>query len=145
MTDLPEISQPPKNLPVGAYNFQMTYGMLMEMSRMLPDPSAALQLAMNDNFTQDYIIRRLATPINTPVKSIDDLVEAHTIDLDTDAFAAVLTWVVQHVLYFFIKRTRSLQEAGQAFQRAFPALANPSSSGSENSASETPSPGPLTA
>ena len=141
MTDAP-LAAPPKTLQLGETQLLMSYAMLMDINRWLPDPVAALQLVMNDPTTQDYIVRRLLTPKEITVTSMDDLIAPGEVELDTDQIETLLSWAVQHALYFFAKRSGGLQKVGEAFKLALP---TPSSSGSEASASTEPSAGPSAA
>jgi len=119
---------PPKILKVADRELKMPYALLMDVCRMLPDPASAMQLVMSDPITQDYVVRRMLTPLEKPVMSVDDLILPGEVELDIDEVEALLTWVVQHVLYFFAKRTLGLRTVGEQFKLALPNL---SSSGSE--------------
>lgn len=120
---------PPKRITVGGIEVSMPYAKLMDLSRMLPDPASALSLVMNDSVTQDYIVRRALTPVDRVVKSEEDLISDTEVDLETDDVEKLLTWVVQHILYFFVKRTQGLAKVGDEFKAALPSL---STTGSES-------------
>lgn len=139
MTDKPEYVIPAKKLQIGEYFVSMPYAKLMDLCRMLPDPGSTMQLIMNDSVTQDYVVRRVLTPATTVIKNEEDLIKPDEITLDSDEIEQLLTWVVQHILYFFAKRTQGLARVGAEFKQALPSL---SSIGSEDSPSTTPSPGP---
>lgn len=141
--DEEKMTPPPKRLELSNERvLRMPYAMLMDINRMLPDPATAINLMVNDPVTQDYVVRRLLTPLDKPVKSMEDLIPSEEVDLDIDDVEKALTWAMQHVLYFFAKRTDGLRRVGQEYQLALP---TPSSSGSETSASTAPSAGPSTA
>lgn len=135
--DLPD--RPPLVLKFGEHSFKMTYGLEMDIRRLLPDPQSAMTLAMSDPFTQDYIVRRVLTPKNEVITNKDDLISSSDVDLDPDEVEKVVIWAVEHCLYFFMKRAASLGEIGARYQAVLP---NPSTSGSEDSASKTASAGP---
>ena len=134
-----EYQAPSKTITLAGVDYTMPYAKLMDLSRMLPDPASAMTLVMSDPITQDYVVRRVMTPIEKIVKSSDDLIPEHEINLDVDEVEALLTWVVQHILYFFAKRTQSLARVGTEFKQALP---NHSSTGSESLTSPEPSLGP---
>lgn len=135
--DLPP--RPPLSIEVGGQSYKMTYGMEMDLRRLLPDPSATIELIMADPFTQDYVLRRVLTPVNKIVTNPDELISAEEIELSPDEVEEVLSWAAAHALYFFAKRTASMAQLGVQFQSALP---KPSKNGSEDSASTTPSAGP---
>lgn len=128
MSDTLSLAPPPKVLQLGERELRMPYAMLMDICRMLPDPASTMQLVMSDPVTQDYVIRRLLTPLEKPVTTVDDLILPGEVDLDIDEIEAALTWAVQHVLYFFAKRTLGLRTVGNQFKLGLPNL---SENGSE--------------
>lgn len=120
---------------------KMTYGHEMDLRRLLPDPTTAMQLVMNDPFTQDYVVRRCLSPVK---KMFEDLKEVPEVEDDdqpsTDDVERILLWAVSHVLYFFMKRATAMGELAAQYQMT---PLNPSKTGSESSASTTPSVGHL--
>lgn len=132
---------PSKKLDLGEHTVTMPYAKLMDLCRMLPDPASTMSLIMSDPITQDYVVRRCMTPLDKVIKSNEDLIPAEEIELDSDQVEQLLTWVVQHILYFFAKRTQGLARAGSEFKQALPNL---SSNGSENSISTEQPLGPST-
>lgn len=126
----------------GREPIKMTYGLEMDIRRMLPDPLTALQLIRDDPYTQDYIVRRVLTPLKRIVTDPAELVDMEQVDIDSEDVERILTWATEHALYFFVKRTLELAKLGVQYNQALP---KPSSDGSEDSASTTPSAGPLAA
>lgn len=116
---------------------KMTYGLEMDLRRLLPDPVTAMQMVLNDPFTQDYVIRRCLTPINRMLTQ-DELTEDE-VELDSDDTEKLILWAVEHVLYFFAKRAAAMVQLGSKFQMDLP---NRSTNGSPNSPTTTPSAGP---
>lgn len=141
MSDKPEYPTPSKSIEVGSSVVKMPYAKLMDLCRMLPDPASAMSLVMNDPITQDYVLRRCLTPVDKVVRSNDDLISPEDIELDSTEVSELLTWVVQHLLYFFAKRTQGLARVGTEFKQALPNL---SSNGSPDSTSTALSDGPST-
>jgi hypothetical protein len=123
---------------------KMTYGLEMDIRRMLPDPGTAMELALSDPVTQDYIIRRCLTPVNKMVTDFKDLVPEDEVTIDADERDALLMWAVEHALYFFAKRTLGLARLTQKIGQALPNLQpQPLPIGSNDSASLNPSAGDL--
>lgn len=135
MSDYPT---PAKKIQLGEIEVSMPYAKLMDLCRMLPDPASAMSLVMNDPVTQDYVVRRVLTPKTKVIRTTEDLIADTDVDLDSDEVEKLLTWVVQHILYFFAKRTQGLAKVGAEFKQALPNL---SSNGSTDSPSTEPSPG----
>ena len=117
---------------------KMTYGLEMDLRRLLPEPGAAMQLVLTDPFTQDFVIRRC---LSTEKKMIEDLKELPEVEaeLEPDDIDNILMWAVNHVLYFFMKRALNMRGLGEQYPMT---LLNPSTNGSPDSASTTPSAGP---
>lgn len=143
MTDLDNLPErPPLTIEVNGDVIKMTYGLEMDLRRLLPDAQTALILLREDVFTQDYLIRRVLTKSNKMLTDPDQLISLDETDLSSDDVERILTWVGEHALYFFVKRIASLAALGVRYNQAPP---TPSSDGSENSASTTPSAGPSAA
>lgn len=123
---------------------KMTYGLEMDLRRMLPDPNSATNLLLGDPTTQDYVIRRCLTDVNKMIHNWDDLVDEDEVDkLDSETREALLMWAGDHAIYFFAKRTMGLAKLGvrleESLQSLLPAhILN----GLKASASETQSAGP---
>lgn len=145
MSDTPVEPLPPRPdlyLFVGDRRIKMTYGLELDIRRMLPDPVSALQLIRDDVYTQDYIVRRVLTEKNGIVTNPDELVPSDQVDITSDEVENILTWAAEHALYFFVKRTLEMAKLGVRYNQALP---KPSTDGSENSPSTTPSAGPSAA
>lgn len=121
------------------YQVKMTYGLLMDLQRLLPSPEAAMTSVMTDSYTQDYVIRRVMTPSKATIMKMEDLVTADNFDLEPEQVEKILGWVVQHILHFFAQRASMLAQTGERFKTALPSLFT---TGSATSTSETPSAGP---
>lgn len=123
---------------------KMTYGLEMDLRRMLPDPQTATNLLMGDPVTQDYVLRRCLTPINKMVTDWDDLVSEDEMDkLDPDERDKLLMWAGDHAIYFFAKRTMGMAKLGVRLEESLKSLLPPHIlNGLKDSASPTPSAGP---
>lgn len=141
MTDTVEdFPRPPLTITLSTgQKVKMTYGLEMDIRRMLPDPASAIQLALNDPFTQDYVIRRCLTNKAAMITDPSELIQEVDSELTVEDTEALIMWAVEHVLYFFTKRTTAMTKLGSRFQVALPNL---SPNGSTNSPSTTPSAGP---
>jgi hypothetical protein len=133
---LPE--RPDLKITVGDQVIKMTYGLEMDIRRMLPDPATALALIQSDPFTQDYIVRRILTNKKAMITDLDQLISMDEVDIEPDDADRILSWATEHALYFFVKRTVAMAKLGSRYQQALPKL---STAGSENLVSTTPSAG----
>jgi hypothetical protein len=118
---------------------KMVYGLEMDLRRLLPDPTTAMQLVMMDQFTQDYIVRRCLTDNKKMITDVTELVAEDTIDINSEDVERLMLWALEHTLYFFVKRTSAVGALGVRCQASLPILFK---SGSEPSPSTTPSAGP---
>lgn len=142
MSEAPvEFDKPSLRLQVNDdYQVKMSYGLLMDLQRLLPSPEQAMMLVMTDAYTQDYVIRRVMTDSKGTIMKMEDLAPSESFDLEPAQVEGILTWVVQHILHFFALRAASLSKVGENYKTALPSLFT---TGSPDSASETPSAGPL--
>ncbi len=138
MTDIP-FERPALRCDLGARDVKMTYGLEMDLRRLMPDAPTAIALVMRDPYTQDYIIRRCLTDAKKIITKDEDLIAVNEVDLTSDEVEKLLMWATEHVLYFFVTRAKSMEKVAARYQTALP---TPSEIGSENSASTTPSAGP---
>lgn len=122
------------------FEIKMTYGLEMDLRRVLPDPGIAMQLGMVDSETQDYIIRRCLTDSKKMIKDENELVAVEAVNISTEDIDAIILWVVEHQLYFFGKRARAMMTLAARQKTKAPQLLT--NDGSVDLASETPSAGP---
>lgn len=140
VAEVKELPRPPLRLRINDdKDVKMTYGLLMDLQRLLPDAPSAMAHIMTDPYTQDYVVRRVLTDSKGAVTKEDELIPVEDVDLTPEKIEEILSWVVQHILSFFAQRAGSLTLLGEQFKTALPNLF---SAGSENSASTTPSAGP---
>ena len=131
--------RPPLTITVGEREIKMTYGLEMDIRRMLPDPVSALKLVQSDFFTQDYIVRRVMTDVKKTIFDPNELISMDDLEIESEDVERVLGWATEHALYFFMKRALEMSKLGVQYQQALP---TPSTAGSETSPSTTPSAGP---
>lgn len=143
--DISKIERPPLEFTFTDSSkapIKMTYGLEMDIRRLLPDPRTAMQLALYDTFTQDYVVRRCLTNKKKVITDPEELIPFEEVDLDSDEIERLLKWALEHALYFFVKRTTEVGELGVRFRSILPQdQTKPSTNGSEISTSTTPSAG----
>lgn len=136
-----EFNRPPLKITLeSGRTIKMSYGLEMDLRRWLPDPEIALQIAINDPVAQDYVIRRCLSPVSTMVTNPNEELTKDMDDVTLEDSEKIILWAVEHILYFFVKRAKSLGEMSTRFK--VPTLPSPSTNGSDPSPSTTPSAGP---
>lgn len=123
-------------------SIRWTYGLSQDIQRLVPDFGAAVSDIVGDPNVRDYIVRRCLTDKKGVVKSEDELVDFEEIDeLDPEEVVKLLEWVGAHLLYFFASSAANMRRQAAEFSSEL-GLSSPSTSGSADSASTTPSAGP---
>lgn len=140
--DMSSVERPPLTIEAAGKIIKMSYGLEMDIRRMLPQPSTAMQLVMSDPYTQDYLVRRALTDRKAMITDEAQLITMDEIDISSEETEALLLWITEHCLYFFVKRASAMGELGTRYQTV---LQGPTDSGSKSSALTTPSAGPLDA
>jgi hypothetical protein len=128
---------------IGNHKLKMTYGLLTDLQRVVPDAENAIQYILSDTFVRDYLVRRTLTPMKGSVASEDDLILAEDVDLSPEEVTEVLNWVAGHLMLFFARSAKGLRQQGQNLQKMM-GLSVPSADGSDVSTSSEPGAGPLT-
>lgn len=131
------MERPPLTFQAGVHASRWTYGLQLDLQRMVPDAESAVTTIMDDPYVRDYLIRRAITPIKKSVTDNDQLIDAGDIELDPDQTLELLDWIAGHLLYFFVKSVGNLTKQGMTMRESLPTIPQPepSVSGSENSAS----------
>ena len=146
---LAKMEKPPLrfNFPEGVDkdSIKMTYGLEMDIRRMLPDPETAMSLLLADPYTQDWVLRRILTDKNKMITDPEELIPYEDIDLPSEVTEELLMWAAQHAIYFFAKRTLNVANLGVRFAEVMAAATPPAPSpaGSTTSDSRTQSAGDL--
>jgi hypothetical protein len=142
----PEMQRPSLTLelPSVEKTIKMVYGLEMDIRRLLPDPQSAMQLIMNDAYTQDYVIRRCLTDSKKMVLQPDELISFDDVDISSEDAEKLLSWVTEHTLYFFMMRASGMANLAARFKVSSDQLKH-STAGSVDSPSPTPSAGSSTA
>lgn len=118
---------------------KMSYGLQMDIQRMIPDASSIIEVMTADPVTRDFVIRRCFTESTRTVDKIEEFVSDIPVS-DPDEIEKLLTWVSDHLFYFFTQSARSMMTLGEKYKSAMPTEKTqdppaPSTSGSEVSAS----------
>lgn len=119
---------------------KLSYALLNEILQVVPDPTNIAGLLIQDASLRDYIARRVLTG-NKPVLKNEDLIDMFETDVDPRAIGEMLTWIGDHVLYFFMTSAVEAEKLGRKYEATITQLVQ-SKNGAESSASETPSAGP---
>ena len=133
------MKRPELTIKVGDHEIRWTYGLQLDLQRVMPDSDATISGTMSDTFIRDYIVRRSLTDVKKAVNSEDELISIDEVDLDPDQILELIDWVTGHMLYFFMKSATNLAAIGAEFEKSLPS--SPSTSGSEDSASKKESAG----
>lgn len=107
---------------------KMSHGLMNDLLRMTPDPAQVISAIMGDPFTQDYIVRRVLTPLRETVTDPENQL-VKEVDLNIEQELALLEWVADTLLHFFARQAESMSRLGQKFKDATAQL-NPSPAGS---------------
>lgn len=109
---------------------KMTYGLFTEVMMAVPDPEEIGALIVSNPGLRDYIIRRVLTG-NKRVTGEADLVDQFELDIDVRDLDDLLTWVVDHILYFFMTSAAKTAALGEKYQETLTQLRQ-SKSGAES-------------
>jgi len=148
MSKADELTPPPLTIEIKigeeTKTIKMSYGLEMDIRRVMPEPNEALRAAMLDPFTQDYVIRRCLTEKRAMITNADDLIDIEEMDISTEDTHALMVWAVEHALYFFAKRAADLTglTAQYGLEKKTSDQPPPLTDGSEASPSPTQSAGP---
>lgn len=114
---MPSVEKPALSIHLESCDrtIKMVYGLEMDLRRILPDPQTAMQLIMSDAYTQDYVVRRCLTVTKKMVLQPDELIDFEEVDIDSDDVEKLLAWVMEHSLYFFMKRATGMGDLSARF------------------------------
>lgn len=124
----------------GETEIRWTYGLQLDLQRLIPDSENTIVSILSDPFVRDYLVRRALTPLKKSITDEKELISVEDIELDPDQVLALLNWLSGHLMYFFTTSARNLAAQGAEVKESLPSLL--SMSGSEASASKTDSAGP---
>lgn len=98
----------------------MSYGLFNEIMKVVPSPEQITDLVVKDPYLRDYVVRRMLTV--GPVKEDTDLVDPFDLDIDIFELDALVSWVAEHVLHFFMKSAAKTAAIGGKYQEPLQAL-----------------------
>lgn len=101
---------------------KMTYGLFNEIMIVVPSPEQIADLLVTDAGLRDYVVRRMLTG-NKRVVNESDLVDAFAIDVDITELDNLVSWVGDHVMYFFMTAAKKTAALGQKYQPSLTQLA----------------------
>ena len=136
-----DLTRPPLKKKFGTFEIKLTYGLQLDLQRMIPDPTEVMNLLINDPYLRDWIIRRVLTDKASSVTEEAQLISYEEITLDPDEILDLLDWVSGHLMYFFGKSAAKATRLGEQYKDQLAQLI-PSSIGSTDSLSLTESAGP---
>lgn len=122
------MKRPELTFKAGEIEVRWTYGLQLDLQRLVPDAESMIESIMTDTYTKDYIIRRALTPLKRSITEAADLVLVEDVDLDPDQLLSLIDWVSAHMLYFFVTSATNLAAKGAEFKASLPSL--PSTAGS---------------
>lgn len=136
------MNRPPLTFEINDIKIKMTYGLQMDLQRLVPDATQAVDLIMEDPYLRDFVLRRALTNSPKSIKEEDNLIKPEELEeLDPDHLIDLLDWITGHLMYFFVKSASNLARHGADMKEVLDRL-TPSQTGSTPSASETPPAGP---
>lgn len=119
-----------------------TYGLSNDIQRLVPDFGAVISDVIGDPTLRDYMVRRALTDTKGIVTNEDQLVSFDTLDdMDPEEVLKLINWISEHLLYFFATSAGNMSRQAKVYSAEL-GLLNPSTNGSEASASTTPPAGP---
>ena len=110
----------------------MTYVVFHDILRFVGNINEALTSLSSDQETRDLVLRRLVTDAKKPVKTIDDLVSSEEVTIDIFEIEDALSWVMEHVTYFFMRTASKMSGAIQKFPEVQKLMETTSSDPSES-------------
>lgn len=101
---------------------KMTYGLFNEIMMVVPHPENIGELLITNAGLRDYVIRRMLTG-NKKVLKEEDLVDPFDLDIDIGDLEDLVTWVGDHVLYFFMNSAAKTAKLGEKYEATIAQLA----------------------
>ena len=123
------MDRPPLTFKVGDKELRWTYGLQLDVQRLVPDAENTISAIMSDPYIRDYLVRRALTDKKGSITDAEDLIKIEDVDIDPDEVLALLNWVAGHLMYFFLVTARNLAAQGAEFKAGLPSV--PSTTGSE--------------
>jgi hypothetical protein len=114
------MERPALTFKAGESEIRWTYGLQLDLQRLVPDAENTISAIMGEPFVRDYMIRRALTLVKKSIADEKDLIAVEDVELDPDEALALLDWVSGHLLYFFTKSAKNLSLQGDAVKASLP-------------------------
>jgi hypothetical protein len=128
------MKRPDLTFTAGDQEIRWTYGLQLDLQRLVPDTENVIAAIMGDTYVRDYLVRRALTPLKKSVLDEAELITAEDIDLDPDQVLALLEWISGHLLHFFSRSVTNLMAQGAEFKESLPKAPTPSEPSADGSA-----------
>jgi hypothetical protein len=119
------MKRPDLTFTAGDQEIRWTYGLQLDLQRLVPDTENVIAAIMGDTYVRDYLVRRALTPLKKSVLDEAELITAEEIDLDPDQVLELLEWISGHLLHFFAKSVTNLMAQGAEFKESLPKAPTP--------------------
>jgi hypothetical protein len=119
------MKRPDLTFTAGEQEIRWTYGLQLDLQRLVPDTENVIAAIMGDTYVRDYLVRRALTPLKKSVLDEAELITAEEIDLDPDQVLELLEWISGHLLHFFAKSVTNLMAQGAEFKESLPKAPTP--------------------
>lgn len=123
----------------------MSYVMMNDIMRLVGGPDEAMTSILTNQEIRDLIIRRLFTDSKTSIEEFKDLIPIEDTKMDIFEMDDVLSWVMEHITYFFMRTAEKVQAAVNKYPelaKKMKTSSDPSEIGSTPSPKLTKSAGP---
>lgn len=110
------MSEPSDKLTIQGKTYKMSYGLLIDLQRMIPNAEQAVTYISTDSFVRDYLVRRVLTEKKGSVTDENELIKSEDVDLSMNETLEVLNWVTEHLLYFFTQQALALGRSAKHLQ-----------------------------
>lgn len=114
------MDRPSLTFDAAGTELRWTYGLQLDIQRLVPDAENTISSIMGDPFVRDYLVRRALTPIKRSITDEKELVQIEDIELDPDQVIDLLDWISGHLLYAFMRTATNLSARGAEFKAGLP-------------------------
>jgi hypothetical protein len=122
------MDKPKLTYKLGEREIRWTYGLQLDIQRIVPDAESLMATIMSEPSVRDYLVRRCLTDKKGSVENADELVKIEDVELDPEEVLGLLNWISSQLLHFFMNSAKNLAEQTAAFKAALPSM--PSTAGS---------------
>lgn len=107
-----KLKRPDAKIKLDSYDQEivMNYLLMTDILKFLGSPEEATTLILTSADMRDVVVRRIFTDTEDTVEKEEDLIPSGKVPIDFYDVEALLAWVLEHVTYFFMKMSLSVQE-----------------------------------